>query len=100
VIAQLVSRRTFDVGCTVEVSHKFESLHAHVDLDGNLDIYPGDRVLVHGEPINPPYGEAVTERRQATVTRASWPERLLTRFTGNFECVELLDVSFSDRRQL
>lgn len=92
--------RCFDVGCTVEVSHRFESLHAHVDLDGDVEVGPGDRVLVHGEPINPPYGEVVVERRWATVTRATWLERIWTRFTGSFDCVELLDVSFSDRRKL
>ena len=97
--AELRARR-FDVGCTVEVSHRFESLHAHVDLDGNVEIHPGDQVLVHGGPINPPYGEVVTERRTATVTRASWAERLWTRLTGNLECMELLDVSFTDRRTL
>jgi hypothetical protein len=99
-IAQLLGRARFDVGCTVEVSHRFESLHAHVDLDGDVEIRPGDRVRVHGAAINPPYGEVVTERRTATVTRATWPERLWTRLTGNLECMELLDVSFTDRRTL
>ena len=92
--------RTFDVFCTVRVSHTFENLSAHVELEGEVEIEPGDQVLVHGAPINPPYGEVQVERRRATVTRASWLERLWTRLTGDLECLSLLDVSFSDRRTL
>ncbi len=96
----MLRRRIFDVPCTVEVSHTFESLHAHVILDGDIKIEPGDEVLVHGAPIHPPYGEVQTERRTATVTRATALERLWTKMTGNAQCLELLDVSFSDRRIL
>ena len=96
----MFSKRTLVVPCTVEVSHTFESLHAHVTLDGEVPIHPGDHVLVHGHPINPPYGETHTERREATVTRATWIERAWTKIIGNTQCLELLDVSFSDRRVL
>ncbi len=88
--------RSFDVLCTVRVSHTFEDLSAHVELEGDLPIGPGDRVLVHGAPINPPYGEVRVERRRATVTRASWLERTWTRLTGDLQCLSLLEVSFSD----
>lgn len=90
--------RTLETWCTVEVSHTFESFAAHVVLDGDIATGPGDRVLVHGPPINPGYGEAVVERRSATVTRATWIERVWTRFYGHFEFLELFDVSFGDRR--
>jgi hypothetical protein len=92
--------RSFDVFCTVRVSHTFEELSAHVELEGEVEIHPGDRVLVHGAPINPPYGEVKVERRLATVTRAGWLERTWTRLTGDLDCLSLLDVSFSDRRTL
>ena len=92
----MIAPRRFETDCTVEVSHKFEALHAHVDLDGNPQIYAGDRVEVHGAPINPPYGEVVRERRRATVVRASWPRRLWTKLTGNLECLELLEISFTN----
>lgn len=92
--------RSFEVLCTVRVSHRFEELSAHVELDGQIAIRPGDRVLVHGSPINPPYGEVQIERRVATITRASWLERAWTRLTGDLDCLSLLDVSFSDRRTL
>jgi len=91
---------SFDTACTVRVSHTFESLYAHVELDGDVEIHPGDRVLVHGSDINPPFGEVQVERRQATVTRASWLERTWTRLTGDLDCLSLLDVSFTDRRTL
>lgn len=92
--------RRFEVGCTVEVSHRFESLHAHVELDGDIPIHPGDEVLVHGQPISPPYGEVVRERRVATVVRAGPLERLWTRLTGDLEFMELLEFSFTERRTL
>jgi hypothetical protein len=90
--------RCFDVFCMVHVSHRFENLSAHVELEGDVKIEPGDTVLVHGDTINPPYGEVQVERRLATVTRASWFERAWTRATGDLACLSLLEVSFSDRR--
>ncbi len=92
--------RRFDVPCYVSVSHTFENLSAHVELEGGLRIEPGDEVLVHGRPINPPYGHVQSERRMATVTRASWLARTWTRMTGDLDCLSLLEVSFSDRRSL
>lgn len=84
------------VPCTVEVSHRFESLHAHVRFNNGAVVYPGDEVLVHGAPILVAYGELVIEDRQATITRASWIERLWTRATGDFGFMELCEFSFSD----
>ena len=40
--------------CTVEVSHKFESLHAHVRFNNGAIIYPGDEVQVQGPEIMAP----------------------------------------------
>lgn len=90
--------RTFDVGCTVRVSHTFGDFSAHVELDGEIALHPGDRVLVHGSPINPPYGEVRVERRVATVTRATWLERTLARVRGELDCLSLLEVGFNDHR--
>ena len=52
--------------CTVEVSHRFESLHAHVRFDNGAVINPGDEVLVAGPPVMAAYGEVVIEERIAT----------------------------------
>lgn len=90
----------FDVDCTVRVSHRFEELGAHVELDGDVAIGPGDRVRVHGAAIHAPYGETRVERRRATVIRAGWLRRTWTRFRGSLDGASLLEVSFSDRRTL
>ena len=92
----LFTRTQEQAPCTVEVSHKFESLHAHVRFDNGAVVYPGDEVLVHGQPVMAPYGEVVIEAREATITRASGLERLWTRMTGDFEFLELCEFSFSE----
>jgi hypothetical protein len=82
--------------CTVEISHRFESLHAHLRLDNGAVIYPGDEVQVHGGEIMAPFGEVVVESRMATITRASLLERLWTKLTGDLEVMELCEFSFSE----
>lgn len=93
-------RLEFQTPCTVEIEHSSDSLHAHVELDGDFAIEPGDEVLVHDAPIDVPYGERIVVRRIATVTRAGLVERAWTRLAGHFELTELYEVSFSDRRRL
>ena len=86
--------------CTVEISHKFESLHAHVRLNNGAIIEPGDTVQVQGPEIKAPFGEIVREDREAVITRASGIERLWTRLTGNLEVMELCEFSFSEEVKL
>ena len=93
-------RERIDVPCTVEVEHTFESLSAHVVLDGDIAVLPGDEVTVHGEAIRVPYGERGTFRRDATLVRAGPVERLWTRLTGDTEFMELCEFSFSERSKL
>ena len=52
----IITRRQERVPCTVEVSHRFESLHAHVRFNNGAVVYPGDEVLVHGAPVMAAYG--------------------------------------------
>jgi uncharacterized Zn finger protein len=92
----ILSKRTERVPCTVEVSHRFESLHAHVRFNNGAVVHPGDEVLVHGRPIVAAFGEVVIEDRVATITRASGLERLWTRMTGDFGFMELCEFSFSE----
>jgi len=99
-IGNLLGRETLEVGCTIEVEHTFDSLHAHVELDGGLAIEPGDEVCVQGDPIVVPYGEKAVLRRTATVTRATAVERLWTRLTGDLEFMELCEFSFSSEKRL
>jgi hypothetical protein len=82
--------------CTVTISHRFEELSAHVKFNNGAVVNPGDSVLVHGAEIMAPYGELVEEDRMATITRASWVEAQWTRWTGDFEFMELCEFSFSE----
>ena len=86
--------------CTVEISHKFESLHAHVRFNNGATVYPGDEVKVEGPEIMAPFGEIVREDREAVIYRASALERLWTRLTGDFEVMELAEFSFSEEVNL
>ena len=86
--------------CTVEVSHRFESLHAHLRFDNGAVVHPGDEVEVEGPEILAPYGEVVTESRVATITRASALERAWTRLTGDLEFMEICEFSFSEKATL
>lgn len=92
----LLTRAIEHAPCTVEISHKFESLHAHVRFNNGAVIYPGDEVKVNGPEIMAPFGEVVIEDRDATIIRASALERLWTRWTGDFEVMELCEFSFSE----
>jgi uncharacterized Zn finger protein len=96
----IFEKRKEQVPCTVEVSHRFESLHAHVRFDNGAIVHPGDEVLVHGAPVVAAYGEVVVEQRVATITRANALERAWTRLTGDFEFMELCEFSFSEELAL
>ena len=91
----LLRRRREDVGCTLEVENTFDSLHAHLRLDGGVVVHPGDEVLVHGEAVAVPFGECRTLRRTATIRRAGAALRLWTRLTGDLGFMELCEFSFS-----
>jgi hypothetical protein len=91
-------RKTFDVACTVEIEQTSETLHAHVVLDGDIQIQAGDEVVVHDAPTNVAFGERLVVRRTATVVRGSLLDRVRARIEGYLELTELYEVSFSDGR--
>ena len=82
--------------CTIEVSHTFDSLHAHVRFNNGTIVYPGDEVIVHGDPVKAPYGEVISEDREATILRATPLERLWTKIIGKLEFMEICEFSFSE----
>lgn len=92
----LFTKRKETVPCTVEVSHRFESLHAHVRFNDGSVVNPGDEVLVEGPPVLAAWGEVISEERTAVITRANFLERLWTRATGDFGFMELCEFSFSE----
>ena len=86
--------------CTIEVSHTFDSLHAHVRFNNGTIVNPGDEVNVQGDPVKAPYGEVITEDREATIIRATPLERLWTRMIGKLEFMEICEFSFSEEVSL
>jgi hypothetical protein len=88
----------FDTPCRIEVEHTNEHLHAHVELEGDIAIEPGDKVLVQGPAVRVPFGGRLVERRTATVTRATALGRAWTRLRARFELTELYELSFSAGR--
>ena len=82
--------------CVVEISHCFDSLHAHLKFTDGTVVNPGDEVIVNGPEIMAPFGEVVTEERVATIYRASKLEQIWTRLTGDMEFMELCEFSFSE----
>jgi hypothetical protein len=89
--------RTEDVGCLIEINHTPERFGAHVHLDGDPEIAPGDRVCVYGEPIEVVPGHDMQVRRRARIERATALGRALTRMRGQFEIAELFEVSFTSQ---
>ena len=85
---------SFDTPCTITVEQSPEHFHAHVELADDIEMQPGDKVRVHGAPIQIPFGTSQVFERRATVTRASPLARALTRFAAYFDLAELYEVSF------
>ncbi len=86
--------------CTIDIEHSETSLHAHVELDNDMKLAPGDRVRVLGEPIKVVFGQRLVLRRKATVERAGWLERQWTKFAAGFGLSELYEVTFTPGRLL
>lgn len=91
-------RHTLDVGCLIEINHTPERFGAHVHLDGEPEIGPGDKVCVYGDPIEVVPGEDMQIRRRARIERATALGRAWTRLRGQFEVSELYEVSFTARK--
>ncbi len=92
----MIGRRTIDVPCTVEIEQTAESFHAHA-IPENIDIRPGDSVLVHGAPSHVGFGERIRLPCRATVTRGSWLDRIWAQAAGMLELTELYEVGFAPR---
>lgn len=90
-----MSARRFDIPCRIAIEQSDEHFHAHVELEGDVPIYPGDSVQVHGDPIRICFGESALFERVATVTRANALMRMWVRCKAYFALSELYEVSFS-----
>jgi hypothetical protein len=94
----LIRHAGFDTPCRVAVEQSEAYFHAHVELDGDIPVGPGDKVRVHGDPITVPFGASAVFERTATVERAGPLLRAWTRLAGHFEMAELYEVSFTPGR--
>lgn len=94
----LFTGTSFETGCRIEIEQSPEHFHAHVKLDGDIPIHPGDQVQVHGAPVTVAFGERLSFERTATVRRAGPLRRTWTRLAGHFELAELYEVSFNPGR--
>ncbi|MEM1197353.1 MAG: hypothetical protein AAGH57_14715 [Pseudomonadota bacterium] len=90
--------RVFEVSCTITVEQSPEHFHAHVELPDDVEMEPGDKVRIHGDPISIPFGSREIFQRSATVTRAGPVKRLLVKAAAYFDLAELYEVSFNAGR--
>jgi hypothetical protein len=93
-------RRRIDTGCAIEIEQTHDFFHAHLALDGDVEIQPGDRVRVHGAPVRVEFGQRLLERRTATIERANGLTRAWTRALGFFRLDDLYEVTFTPERTL
>jgi hypothetical protein len=93
VVLWLAWRRSERVPCTLDLEATHDQFHAHADL-GPVEVNEGDAVLVHGAPSRVAFGEKRTVTTTATVSRASWPRRLLVRVLGASHVTDLYEVGF------
>ncbi len=94
----MIAPARFDTPCRIEVEQTAEQFHAHVQLAGDIQLQPGDRVQVHGAPIAIGFGQSAVFERTATVTRAGRLARMCVRLASYFDLSELYEVSFTPGR--
>ena len=94
----ILTRDRLDTECTIQIEHTADHLHAHVELDGNIPLGPGDEVRVHGDPVKLPFGEALTLRRPVTVWKATPLGRWWTKLKAQLELTELYEITFSSEK--
>lgn len=93
-----IHARQFETRCTITVEQSSEHFHAHVELPEEIEMEPGDKVRVHGDPISIPFGSREVFERSATVTRAGPLKRLVIKCAAYFDLAELYEVSFNAGR--
>lgn len=90
--------KPYETGCRIAVEQTDAHFHAHVELDDDMAIGPGDQVRVHGAPIAVPFGHSAVYQRVATVRPAGPLVRGWTKVAAMFDLKELYEVSFTTRR--
>jgi hypothetical protein len=81
----------------LELANTWEDLYAHVELK-DVDIGPGDEVLIQKAPTKLAWGEKYTVSGDALYTKANFLQKIWTRLFSRFELTMLYEVSFSASR--
>ena len=92
-----MTARMRQVPCTVEIEQTHDAFHAHVDLQTDWEIGPGDMVQVLGAPIQVVFGQKLVEHRRAIITRAGLLRRTWIKLLARFQVNSLYEVSFTPR---
>lgn len=87
------TKQRVDLRCLIDFEQTPESLHAHA-IPQDVEIWPGDEILLHDVPAMVGFGERLTGECRATLLRAGPIERLWTQFRSLFEIAELYEVGF------
>ncbi len=90
----IMSRRTDNIPCLVEIEQTSESLQANVTLQG-YQPEAGDKVIVHGAPTRINFGERGVFPCRASVIHAGIIARQTTRLLSYLELTELYEIGFS-----
>jgi hypothetical protein len=85
--------REIELLCALDIEQTPESFHAHA-IPQDVEIGPGDQVIVHDAPTDIAFGEKYTGTRRGTLIRATALQRLWTQFSSIFEVSELYEVGF------
>jgi len=86
-----------DIGCRVVVTRTNEHFYAHTVYHGNPDFQAGDSVTMGGDDIHAQTGASFLVRRRASIQRAGWLRRQLTKILSVLEITGLYEVSFTGR---
>ena len=85
--------REIDLICLLDIEQTQDSFHAHA-VPQDVDIFPGDIIIVHDAPDNIAFGEKLSGTRKATLRRAGALAGLWTRVSSSFQVNELYEVGF------
>jgi hypothetical protein len=95
----IADRPFVDVPCSIEIERSWETLYAHVSLQG-VEVDCGDEVLVHAAPTHIEDGDRLVTTSWATVVKAGPYKRWLTRMQSYLALTELYEVGFQPRHEI
>ena len=85
--------RTVEAHCLLDLEKTPHSFHAYaIPLD--IEIQPGDEVLLHGAPSDIGFNDQLLQECRMTVRRAGPLRRAWTRAAEIFSLTELYEVGF------